>query len=224
MSEMPNPSVPAAGALVGPARTITVTGTGSANAAPDQAVMNAGVEVRAGDAPEAYAAASAAALRLLQALRDAEVREQDITTSALDLRAETVWEEGRGQVTTAYVASSTLTVRITPLTQISDVVALVVKAGGNNVRLNGPSLGFTDESSLAAAAREAAFADAKERAEHYCSLAGVHLAEIVSLGETPSGFTQPHPKFARMSATDVMPVSAGESSVTASVTVVWAVA
>lgn len=203
-------------------RTVTVSGSGTAEAAPDLLTVSIGVECRRDDVGAAYAAAGRAAAAISAVLREHGVPDPDITTSGLNVRAEVVWKEGQGQMVTGYVASSVLAVRLRDVPGSSDVIAGAVAAGGNDVRLNGLELGFADPAAVTAQAREAAWQDALAAARQFASLAGAELGPVVSVTQQP-GPPGPIPvaKMQRAMAADSVGIEAGQSSVSATVGVVW---
>lgn len=204
------------------ARTVTVSGSGTAEAAPDLLTVSIGVECRRDDVGAAYAAAGRAAAAISAVLREHGVPDPDITTSGLNVRAEVVWKEGQGQMVTGYVASSVLAVRLRDVPGSSDVIAGAVAAGGNDVRLNGLELGFADPAAVTAQAREAAWQDALAAARQFALLAGAELGPVVSVTQQP-GPPGPIPvaKMQRAMAADSVGIEAGQSSVSATVGVVW---
>ena len=203
-------------------RTVAVTGSGSAEAAPDLLTLSIGVECRRQDVGTAYGDAGRVSSAITAALRDHGVGSADITTSGLNVRAEVNWQEGRGQTVSGYLASSMLSVRIRELAGSSEVIAAAVAAGGNDVRLNGLQLGFADPSAVTDRAREAAWQDALTAAQHFASLSGAELGNVLSITRQ-SGFQGPIPlaKMERAVAADTLTVEAGESSVSETVSVVW---
>jgi uncharacterized protein YggE len=203
-------------------RTITVTGTGSAEAPPDLLTISVGVECRRDSVGAAYAEAGTASAAVSSALRQHGVGDPDIRTSGLNVRPELIWRDGEGQRVAGYVASSVLTVRLRKVAAASAVIAAVVEAGGDDVRLNGLELGFADESAVMARAREAAWQDAAAAAGQFASLASARLGAVVSVAEHPlSSGPVPVVRLERAMAADVISVEAGHASVGASVTVVW---
>ena len=203
-------------------RTISVTGFGSAEAAPDLLTLSIGVECRREDVGAAYGEAGRVSAAIAAALRGYGVEDPDITTSGLNVRAEVNWQEGRGQVVSGYLASSMLSVRIRELASSSEVIAAAVAAGGNDVRLNGLEIGFADPAAVTAQAREAAWQDSLTTAGHFALLAGTSLGKVLSLVQQ-SGHPAPIPvaKMQRAAAVESLTVEAGQSSVTATVGVVW---
>ncbi|WP_427132820.1 SIMPL domain-containing protein [Pseudarthrobacter sp. S9] len=202
-----------------------MTGTGSAEAAPDLLTLSIGVECRREDVGAAYGEAGRVSAAITAVLRDHGVGSRDITMSGLNVRAEVNWQEGRGQTVSGYLASSVLSVRIRELAGSSDIIAAAVAAGGNDVRLTGLELGFVDPSAVETRARESAWSDARTTAQHYAALAGAGLGKVVSVAQQ-SGFQPPVPvaKIQRAVAAESLTVEAGESSMTATVGVVWELA
>ncbi|MET4095665.1 SIMPL domain-containing protein [Arthrobacter sp. UYCu712] len=203
-------------------RSISVTGSGSAEATPDLLTLSIGVECRRDNVGAAYRDAGRVSSAITGVLRDHRVDGRDISTSGLNVRAEVNWQEGRGQAISGYLASSMLSVRIRELAASSDIIAAAVAAGGNDVRLNGLELGFADPAAVTARAREAAWADALATASHFAALAGTRLGRVLSLTQQ-SGAPAPIPvaKMQRAVAAESLNVEAGESSVNATVGVVW---
>ncbi|HJV99195.1 MAG TPA: SIMPL domain-containing protein [Arthrobacter sp.] len=203
-------------------RTITVTGTGSAEAPPDLLTVSVGVECRRDSVGSAYADAGTASGAVSAALRQYGVGGPDLRTSGLNVRPELIWRDGEGQRVAGYVASSVLTVRLRDVAGASAVIAAVVDAGGDDVRLNGLEPGFSDESAVMAQARAAAWQDAMAAAEQFASLASARLGAVVSVAERPDA-SGPFPlaRIQRTAATEAIGVEAGHASVGASVTVVW---
>lgn len=203
-------------------RSISVSGTGSADAAPDLLTLVVGVECRRADVADAYADAGRVLAAITAALRNRGTDSRDIGTTGLNVRAEVNWQEGRGQVVSGYLASSVLSVRIRELAVSSAIIAETVAAGGNDVRVNGLELGFADPAEVTARAREAAWADAVAAAEQFASLAGARLGKVLSIVQQP---VRPAPVpvagMQRVAAVDQLTVEAGSSSVGASVEVAW---
>lgn len=203
-------------------RTVTVTGCGVAEAAPDLLTLSIGVECRRNTAGDAYAAAGAASAAVTGALSGRGVQSRDIRTSGLNVRADVVWQEGRGQQVTGYIASSTLSVRLRDLTAGSAVIAAAVEAGGNDVRLDGVQLGFADTAAILALARENAWADARTAAAQLAGLADAELGEVISVRQQPvPSAPVPVGGMQRAFAADSVTVEAGDLSVSTSVTVEW---
>ncbi|MGJ3192464.1 SIMPL domain-containing protein [Paenarthrobacter sp. FR1] len=204
-------------------RTITVTGTASAKAVPDLVTLTLGVETRRDTASKAYDDAGKAAGAVAASLREAGVQDADLRTSGLNLRADLVWVEGQGQKVVAYVASTNLHVGIRSHEDAPAAIAAAVAAGGDDIRINGIEQGFADASTVTAQAQGAAWQDALARAEQYASLASARLGTVVSISQQQV-HSAPIPLGGMVRASyaaESAPVEAGESSVSASVSVEW---
>ena len=203
-------------------RSISVSGTGSADAAPDLLTLSVGVECRRATVGDAYGDAGRVLAAVTAGLRERGVDSRDLSTSGLNVRAEVNWQEGRGQVVSGYLASSMLSVRIRELAASAGILAGAVSAGGNDVRVNGLELGFADAAAVTARAREAAWADALAAAEQLASLAGCRLGKVLSVVQEPA-HSAPGPvsRMQRAAAVDPLTIETGSSSVSASVEVAW---
>ncbi len=226
------PSPAAAGHPAGPATgtfpatgpgPVTVTGRGSCSQAPDRLTISIGIETRQDSVPDAYAAAAAAVTAILARLRELGVPAPDISSNTLNVRAETNWQEGAGNVVTGYLVSSSLAVQLDYGSEVQDVIAAAVEAGGNDVRLNGLEPSVADPSRAAAQAREAAWADAWAKAGQFAALAGRSLGAVhaVTEGELAAVGPAPVPMMTRAVSVAALPLAAGGTSIGAAVTVTW---
>jgi uncharacterized protein YggE len=99
----------------------------------------------------------------------------------------------------------------------------MVSSGANSIG----DIAFTikDPKPLMAQARAAAVADAIARAQTLARAAGVTLGPITSINE--SGYSEPRPMYRMAAMADVAgaptPIAAGEQSVTAGVSITWAI-
>lgn len=207
---------------VGAAGTVTVTGTGSADAAPDLVVASIGVECRADSVGAAYSRAGAGSEAVASAFRRHGVLDADIRTAGLNVRADVSWREGEGQRVTGYVAASTLTVRLRAAGSASAAISDAVGAGGNDVRLNGLELTFSDDAAVRARAREAAWLDAASTARQYAQLASARLGRVLSVEDNvPLRGPVPLAGMQRAASVESIAVEAGDSTVAMSIIVVW---
>jgi uncharacterized protein len=202
--------------------TVTVTGAGSADAAPDLMVVSIGVECRADSVEAAYSRAGATSEAVTSAFRRHGVDGADIRTAGLNVRADLAWREGEGQRVTGYVAASTLTVRLRTPGSVSAAISDAVEAGGNDVRLNGLELTFSDDAAVRARAREAAWLDAAGTARQYARLASARLGRVLSIADNvPVQGPVPLAGMQRAASVESLAVEAGDSTVAMTITVVW---
>ncbi len=207
-----------------PSRQITVTGEGRVDAVPDMATITLGVTNEAREAKAAMAATSAAVGNVLDRLTAMGIQARDIQTQQFSLNP--VWS-GRGASysepakITGFVASNMVMVRVRKLDDLGQVLDAVISDGAND--FNGLQFGVQEPRPLQDKARAAAVKDAMARAALLADAAGVTLGPIMSINENGGG--GPRPMMMEMAAAREasVPVAAGEVSLTASVSVVFAI-
>lgn len=216
-----------------PAEGITVIGTGRISGEPDTLRATVGVEVERPSVEEALNAANAAAGQVTSALREQGVEEQDIQTTEFSVRprfAEPPMQpapggpQGESEIR-GYVVTNLVEVKIRDLERVGEVLQAAVEAGGNAARVRGVRFTLEDNEELLQAAREAAFADARKRANHYAELADRELGPLVSLSEAVESEPPPRPAEGAAAAgaeAQAVPVMPGEEEVTVRITAVWA--
>ena len=205
----------------GAAAEITVVGEGRVMAVPDMATLRLGVRERADTAQGALDAAARAMEGLMAELAEAGVPLTDIQTS--DLSLQPLWQSDRdGDSVTieGFEAGTGLQVRLSDTAAIGGVLGAAVAAGAN--RFDGLQFGLSDPDALADEARRRAVEDALRRGAVHAEAAGLSLGPIRSI--TEDGASMPRPQMMRSMdmASEAMPIAAGELSITARVTVVFA--
>lgn len=205
------------------AHQVTVTGHGTAQTVPDYFTINIGIEAARTTVREAYASASAAVNEVNSTLLSLGVAREVISSSALDVRVDTRWQEGTGSQVTGYTVSSTLTVSLRYDQRAEDVIAAVVDTGSNSVRLHGMTPVVADPSTAQHAARAGAWADARRAAEHYAHLAGRSLGAVAQVVESAGQDGSPRPMMAlaSMARESAMVIEPGQSNLSLAVTVTW---
>ncbi|WP_433733483.1 SIMPL domain-containing protein [Nocardia sp. CA-129566] len=215
------------------AGTVTTFGYGSARATPDLMRVTISVEARASKVALAYGQAGARVAAVTDSLRSDGVPGTDIATSGLSVRTETVWVEGGGSKITGYVATTDLTVVLRDIGETADpgpatIIANCVDAGGDDVRLGGLNLGFADQESLLAWARDAAWDNALAKAEQYAGRAQRTLGPVVEITENTASATPAAPRLMAVAAPmnegyggAPVPVELGESEISATIRATW---
>ncbi len=203
-------------------RTITVTGEGKTTAAPDMAILNIGVQSNAETAAAALRENSSAMTATINKLKDLGVAEKDIQTSGLSIRPQYDYERNRTKpLVIGYTASNNVTVKLRDLDDAGRVIDQAVQTGANS--LGGISFTFADPKPLYEAARKDAVAVARARAELLTEAAGVNLGQVLTIQDgyavTPSPVVQVAAM--RTEADMAVPVQAGESTISANVTIVY---
>ncbi|HLS40662.1 MAG TPA: SIMPL domain-containing protein [Ornithinicoccus sp.] len=200
----------------GPDR-VEVVGHGTAAAEPDQAVVSVRVECPADTVAAALAGLRQRVTAVLDAVRDPG----PTTTDAVTLGVGVHPRHDRDGAVTGHTAYQTLRVVVGAPDRAGDVVVRLGEAAGDGLHVESVTLEVADETALHRRAREAAFADARQRAELYASLAGrtlgaVHLVSEVLAAEGPG------PRFAMAAGDAGLPVQPGAHEVTARLRVTWA--
>jgi uncharacterized protein YggE len=197
---------------------VEVTGTGTASTVPDVVVLDARVNCDAADVSSALAKATERVTAALAAATEAGVAAADRQTTGLGVNSR--WDrEGRGVI--GYTAYQTMRLLVRDRDGVGDLISALASAAGDSFGLDGVRLEVADKVPLLERARAAAYEDAVRTATQYAHLAGRPLGQAVRVIEGGGG-NGPAPKLRAMAAMDsggAMPVEAGESSVTVSVTV-----
>ena len=198
--------------------SLTVTGEGSVSAVPDMATITLGVSHRDPSAKAAMDRTSDRVEAILDRLAGLGVEARDIQTTDLSLNP--VWAQtsasGEPQVD-GFEASNRVTVRLRDIASVGEVLESVLEDGAN--RLDGLNFGLQDQRPLLDEARRRAVADAMAKAELYAEAAGVPLGPVRSL--TESGGMGPRTDMMFAARAESVPVAAGETTLTAQVTVVF---
>jgi uncharacterized protein len=213
----PDP-VRAAPADAPPDGGVVVDGAGTAAGTPDVLRVTVGVETAADSVAGALQEADAAAGRALDALRAAEIPDDDIRT--VNVAIYPAYGDD-GQRIAGYTARHDLEVTLRDLEQAGSVIGSVVDAGGDAARVQGVTYALEDDGALQEQARAAAFADARTKAEQYAALTGRELGDVVEVRETlaPSAPVA----YAADSAmvAEAVPLQPGTTSVSVTAQVRW---
>ena len=159
---------------------ITVNGVGTVSAAADLATLNLGVEAFAETVKEARDDAGAANQRVVAALVEEGVAEDDIATRRFNIRPRYSRE---GDSVIGYRVNNQLTVKARDLTKIGDLIDAVTEAGGDFTRFQGMNFSIEDPEQLEVKARAAAVEDLKAKAGQLAELMGVEVGGPVSITE-----------------------------------------
>jgi uncharacterized protein YggE len=202
-------------------RTITVGGQGTVSGAPDRAMLSAGVTTLAPTAAQALAANARKMTGVFDALKKLGVPERSIQTSNFSVQPQYAnASTGAPERITGYLVSNQVNVTLDDVKQLGAALDALVASGANQI--NSVSFAIKNADALENKAREAAIADARNRAETYAKAAGAGIGAVQSINET--GNSAPMPMFsakAMFVADAATPTAAGELSVTANVSVTF---
>lgn len=196
--------------------TVTVTGSGATLAVPDTAVLQVGAGHRASDLVTALDGMTSTLDAMAAVARD-HTEERHISSTDLQ-----VWpaydDQGRPD---GFEARHGLRITVPDLATAGRLVSALAAAVGDRLRVDAVTLEVADRAEALTAAREAAFADARARAEHLAALGGLRLGALVQVVE--GGMATPRPMVFAAAARAAKDVSfqAGEQAVTADLTVTW---
>jgi uncharacterized protein len=205
------------GGVVSPAG-ITVTGTGSAKAVPDMAEWSFGVRSEAESAAAAMRDNAAVAKRLIDALKSAGVKGDDLRTESVSLYPQ---QDEMGRNVIGYTASNTVHATM-PISKAGAIIDKAVSAGANEIY--GPNLRVSDSDAQYAQAIDEAFDDARSRAEAVARKAGVTLGAPIAIVEGGGG-GGPMPYYERAlaeGAADVA-IEPGQQDIQAVLTITFAI-
>ncbi len=206
---------PAAGAHDG-ARQVTVVGSGQVQGVPDTLTADVAMEFTAPDVSGALNQSSQRQQAVIDALAGSGIDRKDISTTQVSVQPQFTDNTIAG-----YRASNAVKVKIRDTAKASQTLALIASTGGDATRINSVDYSITDDSDLVRDARARAFDDAKNRAEQYAGLSGLHLGKVISISEQPGGSTPPPPTPMPRAAMQAVPLEPGQQTVDFSVTVIW---
>ena len=181
-----------------PIRSISVNGVGRVKAEPDVADINLGVTKQGEDAQSAAGEAATSMDAVIKALLEAGVAEADIQTTSLTLYPVYDYNENPPDIE-GWEASNLVNVTVRDIESVGAVVDAATAAGATNV--NGITFRVEDPTAAEAAARSAAVADARAKADQLAADAGVTIIGVISISE--SGGQQPQPRYMERAAFDM---------------------
>lgn len=199
---------------------LTVSGQGLVSMQPDTAHIRFGTLTQADTARQAQQDNTAIMSKVLNALKQAGVTEEQMKTT--DFALEPVWdysktgETGQTPRLVAYRVTNTVQVRTQNLDSIGHLIDVATRSGANNVNRLWFSVAADDEARLEAL--EKAYQDAFAKAQRLTQAAGVDILGIQSIDE--GGMYYPMPEY--RSAADMAestPILPGEQQIGANVTV-----
>lgn len=153
---------------------LSVGATGEAEAVPDMAYIEVGVNSYAAGAQAASRANNAKIAKVVDALGRLGVADKDTQTRTLSIQ-KVDYGPNKGQ----YQASNVLEIRLRTIGRASEAVAAATEAGANV--LSGPSLRIADPETANRGAYAAAYRAARARAEAYADAAGLEIARVLTI-------------------------------------------
>ncbi|WP_348645286.1 SIMPL domain-containing protein [Methylobacterium sp. BTF04] len=209
---------------------ISVTGRARAEAAPDFATVEIGVDAKGATPAAALDSASAAAKAIIALAAEFKVPDADIGTTAVTLQpvTRTIRQPDGTQTEKpdGYRAANMVRVRLADMARLGELMRKALDAGAN--RIESVGFGLRDPDAAESAVRVAAMKDARAQAGHLAEAAGVTLGRVITIQSPPQGGAQPYlaaaaPMRAKRSGAPV-PLVAGTIESAAEVAATFAIA
>jgi len=207
---------------------IWVNGQGKVTATPDIANVSLGIEAQAVTVSEAQAEAASAMDKVMNALTKNGVAKKDIKTQYFNISKVTRWDDkNRQEVVLGYRVTNTVTAKIRDMEKTGIIIDAVALTGGDLTRINNIYFSIDDPTPYQEEARDKAMADAKNKAEQLADLSGVKLGKPTYISENlyypPPIYRDVGMKEGVPAPAPTTPISPGETEVTLSVQVVYAI-
>jgi uncharacterized protein YggE len=194
---------------------ITVTAVGSAEAVPDRAEFAFGVTTHAATADEASSGNAAQMRKLIDALKAAGVRTEDIRTQNVSVSPRYSHD---GKPLPGFTAENTVSAKVASA-RAGAIVDIAVANGATNT--SGPTFDVTDRDALYRDALADAVKEARRKAEAIGAAGGVSVGDVTRVVE---GAEAGQPVFLEAAARDqgkTTPVEPGQEEVQATLTVTF---
>jgi uncharacterized protein len=201
-------------------RTITVTATGLVQGTPDVLELVVGVQSRDRSARAALDRNNNLAQKVIDALRDAGVEDDDVQTNNLSVSPS---YDNDGDIN-AYEVSNLVTAKLKDFDKAGEVIDAATNIAGDEVIIYGVQFSFDDNSLLVARARTEAVKRARSQAQQLAKAADVDLGDLLSMTEESA--PEP-PVFERTQAADegagasAAPIEPGSETLEVQVTLVY---
>lgn len=200
---------------------VEVSGSATVQVAADQAEVSFAVETRAPDASEASAANATLMTRVLAAIRGASLPGLEVETFGYSLQPQYATDDQRVRSIAGYAAFNTVRATIDDVNQVGRLIDVAIGAGANRVA----SIAFvaSDPEPARAEALAQAVSNARAQAEVMARQLGFELGpplEIRGGADRPIPYAMEAMRASQVA--DATPIEAGEQSVSANVTVRFA--
>jgi len=205
---------------------VWVSGTGKVMVAPDIANLRLGIEAQKATVAEAQSEATGAMNQVMNALKDNGVADKDIQTQYFSIQKVTRWDDEKYQeVVIGYRVTNIVTAKIRDIAKAGTIIDAVALAGGDLTRIDSVSFSVDDPSAYYEQVRGKAMADAKAKAEQLAEMGGITLGKPTYISEsmvTPSPIYPVRAEAAAPAMAET-PISAGETEISLTVQVIYAI-
>jgi uncharacterized protein len=202
---------------------LTVYGSGSIKLEPDVAYINLGVITQQRDLKTAQDNNSASLASVLTAIKGVGIKEDDIKTSGYNIYPQYDRNSSPAKIE-GYEIRNELSITIKDIDSVGLVLDAATKAGANSA--GSISFGSLKEEEAYSEALGLAFKSAKSKADALAAAAGMKVKTTISIFEGLNTSPAPLSRAATLYAADEMssvPIEAGLLTISADVTVVYAI-
>ena len=201
---------------------INVSGEGRVAGTPDTLTLTVGINLTRNTVSQATDDAARLATELIDALKAEGIDEGEIQTANYSIYPEYDHRNDTRRLV-GYRVSNDVRVKIRDLDRAGEIIDSASTRGGDEVVVQGLGFSLEDNDLLVVAAREAAWKDARGKAEQLARLAGATLGTPTTISES---FSAPPPiqrlAFAESAAGGfTTPIQAGELDVTVTIQVTF---
>jgi uncharacterized protein YggE len=204
-------------AATGDRRTISVNGQGQVAVTPDMATVTFGVESSGTDLVATQGDNATRTQATIDKLKGQGIDAKDLQTTGYNVQP----QYDRDQKLTGYKVTNTVRATVRDLSKLGSTIDAAVGAGTN--RVSGISFDVANKAEALKGARQAAVADARQKADLYAQLTNTTLGGVLTLSEsvaTPD-YRTAAPAAAPASGVTTTPIEAGQGSITITVDVVY---
>jgi uncharacterized protein YggE len=204
-----------------PARTLTLSATGSVDTRPDMVGISTGIVTEAVKAREALDDSNEVVSQMLKSLKARGIDEKDIATTQFSVQPRyQQYKNGRTPRIIGYRVVNSVNVTVRKLDELGPTLDRLVTFGSN--RIGQIRFALSDPDKAADEARQEAMRKVLAKAELYAQAAGVRLGPITSIREQTSQ-VMPRPTAFRSSrmAKSSVPIAPGQHKTNITVHVSW---
>ena len=206
-------------------RTLSISGTGTVEVFPDLIIISAQVTAIDKSVLRAREQAAQTMDSLLKSLKENEIVDKDVSTTAFRVSERTIWRDGES-VRVGFEVTNSLQISVTALDSAPKILDDMIVAGKDEIRINGFDLTIANKEQYLEAARNKAVQHAKDQAATLSTATGVKLGNIISINTQAQIPTQ-YPRFgvASMEAAPMgdtsTPIAFGTQNIATTVMIVW---
>lgn len=168
--------------------TFQVSGEGKVIAVPDASFITLGIQSNGQTVKVVQDQINSVINKVSESIKKLGVDAKDIQTTSYNINPNYDYSQG-GQRINGYSASTNLSVKVSQIEKINEVIDAATSNGANQVA--GINFDVSDKTRLQNEAREKAVANAKKKGEDAARIAGFRLGRIINYNENLGGYPLP---------------------------------